>query len=35
VDQDLGRACAAAFLFLLAVALLTLLQRRLAREDKA
>ena len=34
VDQELGRACAAAFLFLLWVALLTLLQRRFAREER-
>lgn len=33
--QDLGRACAAAFLFLIWVAFLTLLQRWLAREEKA
>ncbi len=35
LDQDLGRACAAAYLFLLVVAGLTLLQRRLTREERA
>ena len=35
LDQELGRACAGAFLFLALVAGLTLLQRRLAREEKA
>ncbi len=35
LDQDLGRASAAAFLFLVLVAALTLLQRRLAREERA
>lgn len=35
LDQDLGRACAAALLFLLAVAALTLAQRCLVREDRA
>ncbi len=34
LNQDLGRACAAAFLFLLGVALLTLIQRRLIREER-
>jgi multiple sugar transport system permease protein len=33
--QDLGRACAGAFLFLAAVGLLTLLQRGVTREDQA
>jgi len=35
VSQDLGRACAAALLFLLLVGGLTALQRRLSREDRA
>ncbi len=35
LDQELGRACAAAFLFLGWVALLTLLQRMFAQEDRA
>ncbi len=35
LSQDLGRACAAAFLFLLWVALLTFVQRRLTREERA
>jgi ABC-type sugar transport system permease subunit len=35
LNQDLGRACAAAFLFLAWVGLLTLLQRRLLREERA
>lgn len=35
VAQDLGRACAAAFLFLLLVGALTLVQRRAAREERA
>jgi ABC-type sugar transport system permease subunit len=35
LSQDLGRACAAAFLFLGWVALLTLLQRWLLREERA
>lgn len=34
LDQDLGRACAAALLFLLLVGALTLLQRRLSREER-
>lgn len=35
LDQELGRACAAAFLFLGWVALLTFLQRSFAREERA
>ena len=35
VSQDLGRACAAALLFLALVGLITLLQRRLLREEKS
>jgi len=35
LDQELGRASAAAFLFLLLVTALTFIQRWLAREDKA
>lgn len=35
LNQDLGRACAAAFLFLAWVGLLTLLQRSLLREEHA
>ncbi|HWL51523.1 MAG TPA: sugar ABC transporter permease [Chthoniobacteraceae bacterium] len=35
LSQDLGRACAAAFLFLILVAAITLLQRRWAREERA
>ncbi|MEY4544064.1 MAG: hypothetical protein RL685_259 [Pseudomonadota bacterium] len=35
VARDLGLACAAAFVFLLVVALLTLLQRRALREERA
>ncbi|HVU36508.1 MAG TPA: sugar ABC transporter permease [Opitutaceae bacterium] len=35
LDQDLGRACAAALLFLLAVAVITALQRWLSREQRA
>ena len=35
LDQELGRACAGAFLFLAFVAFLTLVQRRLAREERA
>jgi ABC-type sugar transport system permease subunit len=35
LSQDLGRACAAAFLFLGLVALLTILQRRMTREERA
>lgn len=35
ISQDLGRACAAMFLFLLLVAGLALAQRRLWREDRA
>ncbi|ACB77423.1 carbohydrate ABC transporter permease [Opitutus terrae] len=34
LDQDLGHACAAALLFLLLVAALTLLQRRWLKEDR-
>lgn len=34
IAQDLGRACAAMFLFLLLVAAITLIQRRLVREDR-
>ena len=34
VAQDLGRACAAAFAFLLLVAFLTLVQRFLGREER-
>jgi ABC-type sugar transport system permease subunit len=34
LNQDLGRACAAALLFLALVAALTLLQRRLAKEER-
>lgn len=34
-DQDLGRACAAAFLFLLVVGVLALVQRRWTREERA
>ncbi len=34
LSQDLGRACAAAFLFLFLVAFITLLQRRWAREER-
>jgi len=34
-NQDLGRACAAALLFLCLVAVLTLLQRRATSEDRA
>ncbi len=34
LSQDLGRACAAAFLFLLLVAALTLAQRRWTREER-
>ncbi len=35
LSQDLGRACAAAFLFLLLVAALTLAQRRWTKEERA
>ncbi|HWA85432.1 MAG TPA: sugar ABC transporter permease [Opitutus sp.] len=35
LSQDLGRACAATLLFLVPVAILTLLQRRAAREERA
>lgn len=35
LSQDLGRACAAALLFLLLVAVLTLVQRRFAREERS
>jgi ABC-type sugar transport system permease subunit len=35
ISQDLGRACAAALLFLLLVAVLTLLQRRWTKEERA
>jgi len=35
VDQDLGRANAAALIFLLVVALVTMVQRRLAREERS
>jgi multiple sugar transport system permease protein len=35
ISQDLGRACAGALLFLVLVAAITLLQRRLAREERA
>jgi ABC-type sugar transport system permease subunit len=35
LNQDLGRACAAAFVFLAWVGMLTLLQRRLLREERA
>jgi multiple sugar transport system permease protein len=35
LSQDLGRACAAAFLFLILVGLLTVLQRRWTREERA
>lgn len=35
LDRDLGRACAAAFLFLLWVALLTFIQRWFSREERA
>jgi ABC-type sugar transport system permease subunit len=35
LNQDLGRACAAAFLFLALVAVLTLIQRRWTREERA
>ena len=35
LDQDLGRACAAALLFLVGVAALTAVQRWLAREERA
>lgn len=35
LDQDLGRACAAALLFLMLVGALTLLQRRWTREERA
>ncbi|HVU25349.1 MAG TPA: sugar ABC transporter permease [Opitutus sp.] len=35
LSQDLGRACAATLLFLVPVAVLTLLQRRFAREDRS
>ena len=35
LSQDLGRACAATLLFLVPVALLTLLQRRAAREERS
>ena len=34
LSQDLGRACAAAILFLLLVAAVTLIQRRVAREER-
>ncbi len=34
LSQDLGRACAAAFLFLILVGLLTVLQRRWTREER-
>ena len=35
LSQDLGRACAAAYLFLVLVGVLTLLQRRWTREERA
>jgi ABC-type sugar transport system permease subunit len=35
LNQDLGRACAAAFLFLALVAVLTVIQRRWTREERA
>lgn len=35
LDEELGRACAAAFLFLVLVATLTLVQRTLSREDRS
>jgi ABC-type sugar transport system permease subunit len=35
LSQDLGRACAAAFLFLILVGLLTVVQRRWTREERA
>lgn len=35
LDQDLGRACAASLLFLVIVAVLTLIQRGVAREERS